>query len=154
MLGAPGSNVAHDLTQRNAGINGARIQGSQRGLLRESPFAAQYSEVASHQIEQVGAVTLVENSKTLRQTNGGVVASQCVVGHRVERSARDPLNLFVAPQCTHAANDVAGGPAREGQKKYSIGRCAALEKELHPSAQRGRFSSPGPRQDSEGPVAK
>lgn len=80
------------------------------------------------------------------------MTSQRLMRHRMERSARDPLNTLVAPRRAHAPNDFARRSPGEGQKKYSLGRHTTLEKELNSCAQRGGLSRTGSRENSQGSV--
>jgi hypothetical protein len=75
------------------------------------------------------------------------MTSQRLMRHRMERSARDPLNTLVAPGRAHAPNDFARRSPGEGQKKYSLGRHTTLEKELNSCAQRGGLSRTGSREN-------
>jgi hypothetical protein len=74
--------------------------------------------------------------------------------NRMECSARDALNPFVASGRTNAPNYFARRSPREGQKKYSFGRDSTLEKEFNSRTQSGGLSRTGSCENSQRAVAE
>src|SRR5271167_1113669 len=83
-----------------------------------------------------------------------MVAAKRVVGDRVKGPARDSASVIGTAQRANTAYYLACGTAGEGEEQYSLGRHAALEKNIDSGGQRRGLTGTRSGDDSKRPIPK
>jgi hypothetical protein len=117
---APRRRLAHHLTQGGGGVDDARVQARQGGLLGEASRPTHHAELPANEVHQVGGVHLVDDAEPVGQAQRRGVVAQRAVGDGVKGAARHATGAVVAPRGAHAADHVARGASGEGEQQDSL----------------------------------
>jgi hypothetical protein len=141
VLGAPRERVAEHLAQRPLGVDGPRVDVSQRVLAREPPARLGVTLLLAHEVDQVGRVAGVEQAEVRGQAERGGVRPQAAMGDCVKRPARDPPGARVRPgERRRAVDHLAGSAPGEREQQDPLGGDAVLHQPGDACAQRRRLA--------------
>ncbi len=120
----PRSDRGHDLADRSARVDRARVDVQQGRLAGDPAAVGQILEnLVAHHVHHIGGICGVEHGESLGQPESGGVLAQRAVCHRVEGAAGDPSGLAPgARQAGMAAFDhLASGAAGEREQQHPFG---------------------------------